>query len=44
MRHLRGPAVVVGFEEIGGTARLDAVFGADSLRLLEVHGPSLTAA
>ena len=39
-----GPAVVVGFEEIGGTARLDAVFGADSLRLLEVHGPSLTAA
>jgi RNA polymerase sigma factor (sigma-70 family) len=38
------PTVVVGFEEIGGTARLDALFAADSLRLLEVHGPGLTAA
>ena len=38
------PAIVVGFEAIGGTARLEALFAADSLRLLEVHGPSLTAA
>lgn len=39
-----GPALVVGYEEVGSNARLDAVFAADSLRLLEVHGPSLTAA
>ena len=39
-----GPALVVGYEEVGSHARLDAVFAADSLRLLEVHGPSLTAA
>jgi RNA polymerase sigma factor (sigma-70 family) len=39
-----GPALVVGYEEVGSNAQLDAVFAADSLRLLEVHGPSLTAA
>ena len=39
-----GPALVVGYEEVGSHARLDAVFAADSLRLLEVHGPSLTPA
>ncbi|HKO32841.1 MAG TPA: RNA polymerase sigma factor [Candidatus Limnocylindria bacterium] len=39
-----GPALIVGYEEFGSNARLNAVFAADSLRLLEVHGPSLTAA
>ena len=39
-----GPALVVGYAEAGSHARLDAVFAAESLRLLEVHGPSLTAA
>jgi RNA polymerase sigma factor (sigma-70 family) len=38
------PALVVGYEVVGSQARLDAVFAADSLRLLEVHGPSLIAA
>lgn len=38
------PAVVVGYESIGSNASLEAVFAADSLRLIEVHGPSLTAA
>ncbi len=33
-----------GTQEAGSHARLDAVFAAESLRLLEVHGPSLTAA
>lgn len=37
-------ALVVGYEALGHTARLDAVFAADSLQLLEVHRPSLTAA
>jgi len=39
-----GRALVVGYEAVGGDARLDAIFRAESLRLLEVHGPSLTAA
>jgi hypothetical protein len=39
-----GRAVVVGYQAVGGGTRLDALFDADSLRLLEVHGPSLTAA
>ena len=39
-----GRALIVGYEAVGTNARLDAVFAADSLRLLEIHGPSLTAA
>ncbi|HEX5578418.1 MAG TPA: hypothetical protein VFY43_02005, partial [Candidatus Limnocylindria bacterium] len=39
-----GPALVVGFEELGGSARLEALFAAGSLQLLEVHGPSPAAA
>ncbi|HEX6475095.1 MAG TPA: sigma-70 family RNA polymerase sigma factor, partial [Candidatus Limnocylindria bacterium] len=38
------PALVVGYEAIGSTANLEAVFDANSLRLLEVYGPTLTAA
>jgi RNA polymerase sigma-70 factor (ECF subfamily) len=37
-------SVVVGYEAVGGGARLDALFDTASLCLLEVHGPSLTAA
>jgi len=37
-------AVVVAYEALGQGVRLDAVFAADSLQLVEVHGPSLTAA
>jgi RNA polymerase sigma factor (sigma-70 family) len=39
-----GQAVVVEYEALGTSARLSAVFAAGSLRLLEVHGPSLSAA
>ena len=39
-----GRAVVVEYQALDTNARLSAVFAADSLRLLEVHGPSLSAA
>ena len=39
-----GPAVVVEYQALGTNARLSALFAADSLRLLEVHGPSLSTA
>ena len=39
-----GPVLVVGYEAVGSNARLEAVFAAETLRLLEVHGPFPAAA